>query len=237
MKNYATFLTFGALCLFACASEPEPSAQTGSHTTAGMGTPTGNAGTPSTSAGSAATPGIGGSTGSAGAGGNTATGSAGKPAVLAGTGGSAIPPAAGSGGAAGSTMAAGGAGTTAAGSGTPPKGSFLAAYTLALRDMCMSCHAQGGIFGSPDLSSPDKAYESLVDKDASTMAPGQCGGKGKLVTPGNCETSIVYSKITQMTPICGRRMPLSSDAAPQIIPQAGVDALCDWIKAGAKKDM
>lgn len=119
----------------------------------------------------------------------------------------------------------------------PPKGSFLAAYTLALRDKCMSCHAQGGIFGSPDLSSPDRAYESLVDKDASTMAPGQCAGQGKLVTPGNCETSIVYSKITQMTPICGRRMPLSSDASPQLIPQEGIDALCDWIKAGAKKDM
>jgi len=95
----------------------------------------------------------------------------------------------------------------------------------------------GGIFGSPDLSSPDRAYESLVDKDASMMAPGQCAGKGKLVTPGNCETSIVYSKITQMTPVCGRRMPLSSDSMPQLIPQEGIDALCDWIKAGAKKDM
>jgi hypothetical protein len=111
-------------------------------------------------------------------------------------------------------------------------GSFMAAYQGALINMCPSCHQAGGVFGSPDLSSPDKAFDSLVGKDASTMMPGQCTGKGKLVTPGNCETSLLYNKISQATPMCGRRMPLSNET----VPQAGIDALCAWIKAGAKKD-
>lgn len=238
MKDYATYVMCGALCLIGCASnEPDPSTQSNT-TAAGMAAPTANAGTPGTAAGGSTAPAAGGSTGTAG---SSANGTAGKPAT-GGSGGTTTATAAGSGaggsgsGTAGASSAAAGSGGSASPGTAAPKGSFLAAYTLALRDMCMSCHAMGGIFGSPDLSSPDRAYESLVDKDASMMAPGQCGGKGKLVTPGNCETSIVYSKITSMTPICGRRMPLSSDAAPQLIPQEGIDALCEWIKAGAKKD-
>ena len=244
MKDYATFLMCGALCLFGCASnEPDPSTESNT-SVAGTGTPTANAGAPSAVAGRTAP--SAGSTASAGSGGSSAVGTAGKPATggSGGSGGGApVMPAAGSGaggsGAAGGPAAAAGSGGSASpGNMAAPKGSFLAAYTLALRDMCMSCHAVGGIFSSPDLSSPDRAYESLVDKDASMMSPpGECGGKGKLVTPGNCETSLIYNKITQMTPMCGRRMPLSSDADPQLVPQAGIDALCEWIMAGAKKDM
>jgi hypothetical protein len=155
---------------------------------------------------------------------STTTGTAGMSAAASGSAGAAPS----SSGAAGST------GTAAAG--PAPMGSFRAAYQMALTTMCTSCHMTGGIFSSPDLSSMDKAYDSLVDKDASTMAPGACTGKGKLVTPGNCETSIIYQKITQDMPMCGRHMPLSSDSAPQRVPQEGVDALCAWIKAGAKKD-
>jgi hypothetical protein len=227
MKDYATFVMFGALCVFGCASTEDPSTQTGSSTSAGTGVPAANAGTPSVAPGGAGRPATSpsataGSTASAGA---PASAAAGSGATQASSGTAGVAAAAGSGGAA-----------PGSGAVTPAKGSFLAAYTLALRDMCMSCHNTGGLFSSPDFATPDKAYASLVDKDASTMAPGQCGGKGKLVTPGNCETSLVYNKITQMTPMCGRRMPLSSDTMPQLIPQAGLDALCDWIKAGAKKD-
>lgn len=241
MKHNATLMMFGALCLFGCASEA-PVMQSGPNTMAGA---------PATVAGApGATGAVAGNPSASAAGSNAgASNNAGMAAPAQGGAGasSAQTPAAGSGATSGSagTMAAAaaaGSGGSTAGAGAPgndapPKGSFLAVYTLALRDMCMSCHAVGGIFGSPDLSSPDRAYESLVDKDASTMAPGACGGMGKLVTPGNCETSLIYNKITQMTPICGRRMPLSSDAMPQLVPQEGIDALCEWIMAGAKKDM
>ena len=102
--------------------------------------------------------------------------------------------------------------------------------------MCASCHKPGSVFGSPDFTTPDTAYASLVDKDASMMSPpGQCGGMGKLVTPGNCDTSLLYLKLTQAMPKCGRRMPLGADNAPPAFPQASFDALCAWIKAGAKK--
>ena len=245
MKHNATLMMFGALCLFGCASEA-PVMQSGPNTMAGA--PATVAGAPGATGAVAGNPSASAAGSNAGASNNAgmaapAQGGAGASSAqtpAAGSGASsdsagtmAAAAAAGSGGAAAMAMAGAGAPSNDA----PPKGSFLAVYTLALRDMCMSCHAVGGIFGSPDLSSPDRAYESLVDKDASTMAPGACGGMGKLVTPGNCETSLIYNKITQMTPICGRRMPLSSDAMPQLVPQEGIDALCEWIMAGAKKDM
>jgi hypothetical protein len=113
---------------------------------------------------------------------------------------------------------------------------FKVAYEMALRDMCMGCHMTGGIIGSPDFSTLDKAYDSLVDKDATLMAPGQCSGMGRLVTPGNCETSLLYNKIAEITPKCGRHMPLSSDTMPTRLSAAALDAVCAWIKAGAKKD-
>jgi hypothetical protein len=227
MKDFATFLMLGALCAAGCGGGTEgDSMQSGGVTnTAGSGTAAPAGGSPSTAAaGSSAAGGTTPSTSSAGSAAPSSGGSAGASAGAAGK------PA--------SSAAGSGAPTTPpAGNNPAPKGSFREVYNLALRDMCMSCHATGGIFGSPDLGSPEKAYDSLVDKDASTMAPGQCGGMGKLVTPGNCETSILYSKLTQQMPLCGRRMPLSSDAMPQLLAPEAIEALCTWIKAGAPRDM
>jgi hypothetical protein len=105
--------------------------------------------------------------------------------------------------------------------------------TVLMSMQCPQCHKEGGVFGSPDFSSKDKAYASLVNHDASTMnPPGECSGMGKLVVPGDCDNSVLYNKISQATPKCGRRMPLSSTT----VTQAGIDLVCSWIKAGAKQD-
>ena len=60
-------------------------------------------------------------------------------------------------------------------------------------------------------------------------AAGLCSGKGQLITPGNCETSLLYQKLTA-TPPCGTQMPLGQ---PPLSP-AALMSLCQWIMAGAK---
>lgn len=236
MKDFASFLMIGALCVAACASEP-PASNTGTgnvQTVAGSAAPSGAA-----AGGSAQPPAT---SATAGTKATTGVGGAGSAPVTTATAGSGTTPAAG--GTAGSapsmTAAAGSSGTSvndgSMSTTTAPMGSFKAAYELALRDMCMGCHTPGALIGSPNLSAIDKAYDSLVDKDATTMVPGQCMGMGKLVTPGNCETSLLYNKIAEDMPKCGRHMPLGSDTMPTRLPPAAVEAVCAWIKAGAKKD-
>ena len=234
MKDRAIVLMFGALCAVACTTTNTPPGQGVTANVAGTTSPALAGSTaPSTAAGTTAAP----PTAPTPAAGSTASGAAGA-TVSAG----ATAPAAGSGATAGMGAAgrSSGAGevrpdTPATGDGAAP-GSFQFVYNIALRDLCTTCHSAMGLFSSPDLSSAAKAYDSLVNKDATMMMPGQCGGKGKLITPGNCETSILYSKLSQTTPICGRHMPLSSDAMPTFVPKEGLDALCKWIKEGAKKD-
>lgn len=111
---------------------------------------------------------------------------------------------------------------------------FTNVYSTVFMSMqCPQCHKEGGVFGSPDFSSKDKAYTSLVGMDASTMnPPGACSGMGKLVVAGDCDMSLLYNKISQDMPKCGRRMPLSSTT----VTKAGIDLVCAWIKAGAKND-
>ena len=128
------------------------------------------------------------------------------------------------------TAAAGGGAT--AGSGSAAAGGWNAIFTKSIVTKCGSCHKPGLVIGSPDFSTAEKAYNSLVGKDATMELPGQCGGKGKLVTPGNCETSLFYNKISQATPMCGSRMPPGT----MTVPQPELDEICAWIKAGAKND-
>jgi hypothetical protein len=106
----------------------------------------------------------------------------------------------------------------------PTGASFTAVYDGVLKSCGQSCHAPMGL-DPLDLSSQSIAYSSLVGKDGA----GMCAGKGKLVDPGNCKTSLLYLKL-QPNPVCGLQMPLGM--AP--VNQAGIDALCKWITDGAK---
>lgn len=232
MKDFASFLMVGALCMAACASTEGPAANAGGvQGAAGTAAPAASAAGGSAQqqpAMTAATAGTKASTATAGTAAPSATATAGTPATATAT--------AGSGGAATTPPSAAAAGSSGTATSAAPMGSFRAAYEMALRDMCMGCHTPDALIGSPNLATLDKAYDSLVDKDATTMAPGQCMGMGKLVTPGNCETSLLYNKIAEDTPKCGRHMPLGSDTMPTRLPPAALEAVCAWIKAGAKKD-
>jgi hypothetical protein len=135
------------------------------------------------------------------------------------------------------TAGSGGSSPTAgsgavAGSGGSSEPSFQSIFTNTILGMCGTCHKPGLVIGSPDFSTAALAYASLVNKDATMEQPGQCGGKGKLITPGNCDTSLLFNKISQATPTCGRRMPPGT----MTVPQAAIDEVCAWIKAGAKNN-
>jgi hypothetical protein len=114
----------------------------------------------------------------------------------------------------------------------PP--TFTGVYTGVLMPSgCPGCHVPGGPGGFLDLSTPSIAYTSLVGKDAATSGTGiMCAGKGKRVVANDCTNSILYSKISMATPICGTSMP--PGAGP--LPQTQLDAVCNWIKAGATND-
>jgi hypothetical protein len=244
MKYGATFLGFGLLFSLGCSSGDDASGMSMDPVNTGgssslppvmaAGATTAVAGKPAPMLGSG---GVGGpalpvlaGSGGVGAGGITGGGAAvggvavpaagsGASGALAGSGGNTA--AAGSGG----SVAAGGAG----GGGAPLPVNFQAVYDNAFKMNCPGCHVAGGLFPSLDLSTPALAFTSLVNKLASTDMGNSCAGKGMLVTPGNCDTSLLYQKISQPMPVCGRRMPLA--LAP--LGQNVIDEVCAWIKAGA----
>jgi hypothetical protein len=112
------------------------------------------------------------------------------------------------------------------GKATAVDATFTSVFTGVLSGSCGGCHNTAAAMAGLDLSTPAIAYAALVNKDAS--ASSACAGKGKLIVPGNCESSILYSKLSA-TPVCGSPMPLGGEP----IGAAARDALCSWIKAGA----
>jgi hypothetical protein len=96
---------------------------------------------------------------------------------------------------------------------------------------CTGCHNPTVVKLGLDFTSAQTAFATLVDQ-----APFAGGGEGKcgsvtqkLVTPGKCQESLVYLKLTA-TPPCGDRMPPG-----QTVSDASMKLLCDWIDAGAKQ--
>lgn len=106
---------------------------------------------------------------------------------------------------------------------------FTDVYTNVIKGgSCTTCHQPGGPFMYLDLSTQALAYTNLVGKDASTSPGNQCAGRGKLVVPNDCDNSLLYQKL-KPSPMCGSQMPLGGNP----ISQAGIDLVCNWIKAGA----
>lgn len=108
---------------------------------------------------------------------------------------------------------------------SPVTATFASVYDNVLKSCGVSCHAPGGL-DPLDLSTQSIAYSSLVGKDSA----GGCAGKGKLVEAGNCKASLLYLKL-QPSPVCGVQMPLGGP----YVSQSALDAVCQWIDAGAKQ--
>lgn len=94
---------------------------------------------------------------------------------------------------------------------------------------CKTCHNPSTIMVGIDFSSPTTAFSTLIEQSAFAGGdPGKCGSAPqKLVTPGDCEQSLIYMKL-RANPPCGDQMPLG-----QPLPDADIQLLCDWIDAGA----
>lgn len=115
--------------------------------------------------------------------------------------------------------------------------SFASIYGVVLGG-CTACHnadannpykAQQAL----DFTTMDAAYTTLVGPDA--FANGSCKMRGKLVVAGDCAGSLLYQKLLPAAQapagVCGSAMPLGGQA----ISKAALDAVCNWIKAGAKQ--
>lgn len=110
---------------------------------------------------------------------------------------------------------------------------FASIYTNLLTT-CVSCHSATGAYKQLviDFATKDTAYATLVGKTAVMGNGGMCGGR-TLVKAGDCENSLLYQKIKYPTgspQLCGMSMPFGAALPPPAVSQA----VCDWIKAGAK---
>jgi hypothetical protein len=130
---------------------------------------------------------------------------------------------------------AGGSGSPGS-SGSAPEGgagpTFAAVYSMILQPHCsMKCHTGAAKpDGNLGLATQMMAYMNLVGKPASGM---MCMGKGTLVVPGNSAMSILYSKVSSATPVCGAQMPKGCKGA-MCLAMTDVDMIKAWIDAGAQ---
>jgi hypothetical protein len=98
---------------------------------------------------------------------------------------------------------------------------------------CTACHGATSPYKNQALnfSTKDAAFASLVGKNAFDMTDAKCKGR-KLVTPGDCEMSLLYQKLSLTkgsADLCGDPMPLTGS----MVSAATQKAVCDWIMAGA----
>lgn len=228
--SWGAVVLSAGLALVGCDDPQEPSfSDTADSTTAG--TLTGDTAAAGSTAAAGATAGVAETAGTtAAAAGSTDSSAAGTGATGGTTtAGTADPYAsAGTTGSAGTTDSASTTesdDTTAAGSGA----TFAEVYTNVLQaNACATCHsaALAGTSSNVVLDDMTTAYETLV---ADAWESGQCAGE-TLVVPGDCESSVLYQKVSAMA-TCGSAMPPGSMTA---LPEAQLTLLCDWITGGAQ---
>jgi len=104
-----------------------------------------------------------------------------------------------------------------------------------LTPQCASCHSVNGAYKqlAIDFSTKDNAYATLVSKPAVNGNGGMCTGR-TLVKPMDCANSLLWQKLKYpmgAPELCGAPMPFG---APMLSADI-VQAVCDWINAGAMK--
>jgi hypothetical protein len=117
--------------------------------------------------------------------------------------------------------------------GTSVQPTFESIYANVFTASCMSCHVSGGPYSSVqavEFDTRELAHSTLVGADP--FDGGECDGRGELVTPGDCEGSLLYQKLLpegEMEDPCGSPMPLGD----QPVSAETLDAICEWIDMGA----
>jgi hypothetical protein len=194
--------------------------------TAGGGTSTLNAGTSGNT-------GVAGGAGDANAGGNAADGGSGAAGGASGAGGSGGRAVAGNSGGANAAAGSGGGSGPAAGSGgsNAASATFTEVYAL-FKTSCAgtTCHV-GSSRGAGGLSMADQAtaYMNLVNANAVS-----CQGAKRVVASDTVKSELVHTLQHTMLSGCART-PKMPDNKP-MLPQADIDKVVSWVKAGAKND-
>jgi hypothetical protein len=211
-----SFVTVAALVLFgACASNDPaaPSASTGgvAASAAGMSA-------------AVATPAAAGAT-SAAAGASSAA--AGASSVAAGA----------SSAAAGASSPAVAGSSAAAGAAAPSGPATFTAVVAILADPrinCGLCHGMmmigGGLLFKP-ADDKQGTYAALVGPVSKGTDGSQCAGK-TYVVPGQPDASLLWDKLSKVTPSCGARMPANG----AVLTDAELATVRAWIMAGAMND-
>jgi hypothetical protein len=125
--------------------------------------------------------------------------------------------------------ASGGAAGTAAASGAATFTAVLAIFADPMIN-CGQCHGVMSIGGGLLFKPTDKAgtYAALVGPVSQGMSGSQCAGH-TYVVPGMPDASLLYDKLSKVTPTCGVRMPASG----VVLSDAQIATVRAWIMAGA----
>jgi len=170
-------------------------------------------------------------------------GSAGSTSAGAGSGASEAGSGGSESGAAGDTMAGdpgsdGGAAAASAGedgasSGTGDAPSWSAQIHPLLMGSCAGCHAREVMGGPPRPGGPGEGGQNGPGKFAADDAAAAYAALGPYVVAGKPNTSVLYIKVSEDEPSSGgQRMP----PALRQLEDAKIQAIHDWIAAGAKQD-
>lgn len=114
-------------------------------------------------------------------------------------------------------------------------------YANVIAVTCAQCHGPGDLDiredSMLDLSDQDTAYEALLggEGEGAPAAGLECAGMGTLVVPGDPDGSLLVEKLEAArdgsADVCGDPMPGLGEA----LPEGRIDAIRDWIAAGADR--
>ncbi|MEM9068222.1 MAG: hypothetical protein AAGE52_06935 [Myxococcota bacterium] len=106
---------------------------------------------------------------------------------------------------------------------------FLAVYdVIEARCAIPGCHLSPAPRAELDFATEDLAFANLVGQQARGPA---CGGEGVRVVAGSSAESILMSKLADVEPVCGARMPLGRRA----LDVEDIELIRQWIDQGARR--
>ena len=220
---------FSFMLFCGCSSSDNPG---GSNSNPDGGSTSTGSSSGASSSGTSTTPGTSSSSGSSG--GDTSAGSSGSSSggpsgTSSGNGSSSS--SSSSGGSSSGGVDGGGSSSSGGDTEAGAQATFTQLYTTVLKTNCaMKCHAAAAKpDGGLDLSTQAIAFTNLVGKAATGMP---CLGKGMRVVAGNSAMSILYSKVSSATPVCGVQMPKGCKGA-MCLTTMETDLIKAWIDSGA----
>jgi hypothetical protein len=120
--------------------------------------------------------------------------------------------------------------SSAAGSSPDTAPTFTDVYNDIISPICSTCHTPKGIAPFLDMSSQASAYSNLVGVKADGPACGKSGATR--VVASNAKESLMFEKVSEDPPPCGKQMPLGCSGA-DCLSASLQQEIENWINAGA----